>query len=58
MGGLVLIIFYGSIFFCIVTYLIKIYRYAKLPLPLRSEIYKGSFVYEQAGWKPKSETST
>ena len=57
MGGLVLAIFYGSIIFCIVTFLIKLYRYAKLPLPLRSEIYKEGSIYEQASWWPRSGTS-
>jgi nitrate reductase gamma subunit len=54
MGGLVLVIFYSSIAFCIVTFLIKLYRYFGMPLPLRSEIYKGSSVYERADWWPRS----
>ena len=56
MSGLVLTVFYGSIAFCLVAYLIKLYGYINLPLPIRSEIYKGSSVYEQVDWWPRSGT--
>jgi nitrate reductase gamma subunit len=56
MGVLVLFIFYGSILFFLVTCLIKIYKYFKLPLPLRSEIFKGGSIYETYDWWPKNET--
>jgi nitrate reductase gamma subunit len=57
MSGLVLTVFYGSIGFCLIAYLIKLFRYITMPLPLRSDLYKGSSVYEQPSWWPRSGTS-
>ena len=50
MGGLILVLFYGSIVFCVVASVIKIDRYASAPLHLHWEIYQGSSVYESVDW--------
>ncbi len=50
MGGVVLVIFYGSILFCIAASLYKIYTYARFPVHLRWEIYKAGSVYELSNW--------
>ena len=50
MGGLILILFYGSIVFCLIASVIKIARYASAPLHLHWEIYQGSSVYEFVDW--------
>ncbi|HSB06724.1 MAG TPA: hypothetical protein VLK23_16205 [Thermodesulfobacteriota bacterium] len=57
MGGLVFVIFYGSILFCVVASAIKIVRYALAPLHLRWEIYGGSSVYELMDWWDKPTVS-
>ena len=50
MHGLVLVIFYGSILFCIFGIAYKIIVYARFPMHLRWEIYKNSSVYEKTDW--------
>lgn len=50
MEGLVLVIFYGSILFCIFACIYKIVYYARFPMHLRWEVYRRSSVYESAGW--------
>ena len=57
MGGLILIIFYGSILFCAIASVIKIVRYASAPLHLHWELYQGSSVYELVDWWEKPRTS-
>jgi hypothetical protein len=57
MGGLVLVIFYGSILFCVVASATKIVWYAFAPLHLRWEIYGGSSVYELMDWWDKPTVS-
>ncbi len=52
MGGMILFIFYGSILFCVIASIVNIIRYAKAPLHLRWELYRGSSVYDLAdGWR-------
>ncbi len=54
MNGLVLVIFYGSILFCIFACLYKVLVYASFPMHLRWEIYKNSSVYETGNlWRKK-----
>ncbi|MDH4207360.1 MAG: hypothetical protein OEV76_00630 [Anaerolineae bacterium] len=50
MGGIVLILFYGSILFCLIASLVRIAKYASAPMPLRWELYRGSSVYELPDW--------
>jgi nitrate reductase gamma subunit len=50
MGALTLVIFYGSILFCIIVSAIKVNRYASAPLHLHWELYRGSSVYELTDW--------
>jgi len=47
MGVAVFVIFYGSILFCLIMSGIRIWRYIKIPLHLRWEVYHGSSIYEQ-----------
>jgi nitrate reductase gamma subunit len=56
MGGLILIIFYGSILFCAIASAIKIVRYASAPLHLHWELYRGGSVYELMNWWEKPRT--
>jgi len=54
MGGIVLFLFYGSILFCVIVSGVRIARYARAPLHLRWELYRGSSVYEQTDWWKES----
>ena len=57
MGGIVFVIFYGSILFCIIASIVRMVRYATAPLHLRWELYRGSSVYEQSDWWTKTHPS-
>ena len=57
MGGLILVLFYGSILFCFVTLAIKIVRCISSPLHLHWELYRGSSVYELMDWWDKPHAS-
>ncbi len=46
MGGLVLLLFYGSILFCVAASAVRTRRYLSAPLPLRGEIYRSGPVDE------------
>jgi nitrate reductase gamma subunit len=50
MGGLVFLLFYGSILFCLVASAVRVRRYLSAPLPLRGEIYRGGSVHELTDW--------
>ena len=54
MGGTVLVIFYGSILFCVIASAVRMTRYVSAPLHLRWELYRGSSVYELTDWWKKS----
>jgi nitrate reductase gamma subunit len=54
MGGIVLLLFYGSILFCIIASIVRMTRYARAPLHLRWELHRGSSVYELTYWWKKS----
>ena len=54
MGGAVLIVFYGSILFCLIASAVRVQRYLSAPLQLRGELYGGSSVYEIADWSKMS----
>ena len=56
MGGLILVIFYGSILFCVIASAIKIVRYASAPMHLHWELYRGSSVYELIDWPDRPQT--
>ena len=45
-----MVIFYGSILFCIIASLYKMYTYARFPVRLRWEVYKAGSVYELSNW--------
>jgi nitrate reductase gamma subunit len=57
MGGFVLLIFYGSILFCVIASLVRMTNYARAPLHLRWELYRGSSVYELTDWWKKGPRS-
>ncbi len=50
MGGIILVLFYGSILFCVIASVLRMRKHLSAPLPLRSELYRGSSVYEVADW--------
>ncbi len=50
MGGLILVVFYGSILFCLIVSALKIVHYASAPLHLHWEIFQGSSLYESTDW--------
>jgi len=50
MGGLILFLFYGSILFCVIASVVRMTKYARAPLHLRWELYRGSSVYELTDW--------
>ena len=50
MGGIVLVLFYGSILFCILVCAGKVVHVLRLPLHLKWEYYRESSVYEQVDW--------
>lgn len=54
MGGTVLVLFYGSILFCVLASVVRIAKYVPAPLHLRWELYQGSSVYELTNWWKKS----
>jgi nitrate reductase gamma subunit len=54
MGGLFLFFFYGSILFCVIASVVRMMKYARAPLHLRWEIYRGSSIYELTDWWDKS----
>jgi nitrate reductase gamma subunit len=49
-NGLVLVVFYGSILFCIFACAYKVFVYARVPMHIRWEIYKDSSIYETGNW--------
>jgi nitrate reductase gamma subunit len=57
MGGFVLVLFYGSILFCIITAVGRLIKIARLPLHLKWEFYRDSSVYEQEDWWTKPPVS-
>jgi len=57
MGGIVLAVFYGSIVFCIIALAVRMIKYAKAPLHIRWEFYRGSSTYEHLDWWTKPHTS-
>jgi nitrate reductase gamma subunit len=57
MGGTVVILFYGSILFCVVGTVVKIIRFINMPIHLRWEFYRGSSVYEQPEWWTKEQVN-
>jgi nitrate reductase gamma subunit len=54
MGGLILLLFYGSILFCVIASAVRMAKYASAPLHLRWELYRGSSVYELTDWWEKT----
>ncbi len=50
MGGLILVLFYGSILFSVIVSAIKIVRYTSAPLHLHWEVYQKSSLYEFRDW--------
>ncbi|MFC2003275.1 respiratory nitrate reductase subunit gamma [Chloroflexota bacterium] len=56
MSGAIFVIFYGSIVFCLIALVVRMVRYAKAPLHLRWELYRGSSVYELSDWWTKPHT--
>ncbi len=50
MGAFVLVVFYGSILFCIIVSAMRVGRYASAPVHLHWELYRGSSVYELTDW--------
>ncbi len=50
MGAIAVFIFYGSILFCVIACIIRLVGFAKAPLHLRWELYRGSSVYELSDW--------
>jgi len=57
MGGVVFGIFYASIAFCIIAMIVRMVKYARAPLHLRWELYRGSSTYEALDWWTKPHTS-
>ena len=53
-GIAVMGIFYGSAAFCVIALVVMIVRYAKAPLHLHWELYRGSSVYETPEWWTKT----
>ncbi len=56
-GIAVLVVFYGSAAFCIVATAVMMIKYARAPLHLHWELYRGSSVYELPEWWTKSHRS-
>ncbi len=54
MGVVLLVIFYGSILFCVIASIMRVAKYANAPLHLRWEFYRGSSVYELSEWWTKA----
>jgi nitrate reductase gamma subunit len=50
MGGTVLVLFYGSIIFCVIASAVRMTKYVSAPLHLRWDLYRGSSVYELTDW--------
>jgi len=50
MGGIVLAVFYGSIVFCVIALAVRMVKYARAPLHIRWEFYRGSSTYELVDW--------
>jgi len=57
MGGVILAVFYGSMAFCAIALVVRMIRYARAPLHLRWELYRGSSTYELVDWWTKPHTS-
>src|SRR5271157_653690 len=55
MGALVVVLFYGSILFCIVFATARLIRIYRLPLHIKWEFYRDSSVYEQVEWWTKPQ---
>ncbi|MFC1953800.1 respiratory nitrate reductase subunit gamma [Chloroflexota bacterium] len=57
MGGIILAVFYGSIIFCVIALVVRMVKYARAPLHIRWEFYRGSSTYESVDWWKKPHTS-
>lgn len=57
MGPFIFFIFYGSILFFIVVTSLRVVRYARAPLHVHWELYKGSSIYEQTDWWTKTHST-
>ena len=57
MGGIILVVFYGSIAFCVIASAVKIVRYISAPLHLHWELYREGSIYELPNWWEKPHTS-
>ncbi len=57
MGLFILIVFYGSIVFCIIASAIKVARCASAPMHLHWELYREGSVYELIDWQGKPQAS-
>ncbi|MCX8023289.1 MAG: respiratory nitrate reductase subunit gamma [Syntrophorhabdaceae bacterium] len=57
MGSAVVIIFYGSILFCLVGVVVRLIKFIKMPVHLKWEFYKGSSIYEQMEWWTKEQVN-
>ncbi len=49
----VVFIFYGSMVFFAVAFIIKLIMYVRAPVHLRWEIHKGSSIYEETNWRTR-----
>jgi nitrate reductase gamma subunit len=56
MGAILFFIFYGSILFFIVATSLRVVKYARAPLHVHWELYKGSSIYERTDWWTKTES--
>ena len=54
MGIAVLVLFYGSAIFCLIAIAVMMVKYARAPLHLHWEFYRGSSVYELPDWWTKT----
>ena len=57
MGAIILFIFYGSILFFIGAMSLRVLKYARIPLHLHWELYKGSSIYELTEWWAKTHNT-
>ena len=55
MGIALLVLFYGSIVFFLIAVVYKLFKFARSPVNLKWEIYKGSSIYEQSDWWTKKD---
>ena len=50
MGAIAVFIFYGSILFCVIASIVRLVKFARAPVHVRWELYRGSSVYELSDW--------